>query len=99
MDDFDPARIKKNARLHIKLHKAEIATRQPLRYVFLSLVDLATDQGGYFSWHPENLKNLILPYDEHDMSQILNDLHLGNFVSRKVIDNEQWGLVNPIEFH
>jgi hypothetical protein len=74
------------------LFKAEIANQLPLRVAFLGLAAIA-DSEGLFSWQPALLKCKILPYDDVDVSKVLDVLFKGGFIKKQERDGVLYGCI------
>ena len=71
--------IKPEFFLHYDLWLAESETGLPLRVFFAGLWT-AADREGRFRWRPQQLKVKILPYDEVDISRVLDACVTRGFV-------------------
>ena len=74
------------------LYEAELQARLPLRVAFLGLLAWA-DKQGCFHWDPQALKAKILPFDEVDMSQVLEALVACGFIKKYEQDAKLYGRI------
>lgn len=77
---------------HEGLFDAEIETGLPLRLAFIGLFT-ACDREGRFAWRPRALKTDILPYDEIDISRVLDALVTRGFVVKYTVDGADYGAI------
>jgi len=74
------------------LFAAEQQYRLPLRLAFLGLLRCC-DCSGRFNWHPIQLKQKILPYDEINFSMVLEALETQGFISKHKIAGKVCGFI------
>jgi len=77
---------------HEGLFKAEVAHQLPLRLAFIALFTCC-DREGRFRWKPGRLKLAILPYDEVDISSVLDALVTNGFVKKYEYQDEMYGCI------
>ena len=77
---------------HVGLYEAEIAHQLPLRLAFIALFTCC-DRMGRFRWDPRRLKLDILPYDDFDVSQVLEALVASGFVMKYEYQAEIFGCI------
>lgn len=77
---------------HEGLFTAEVNERLPLRIAFIALLTCC-DSAGRFRWQPRRLKLAILPYDDVDMTQVLEALVRHGFVQKYAQGNETYGCI------
>lgn len=66
---------------HEGLFTAEVNAKLPLRLAFIALL-ICCDKEGRFSWRPQRLKIDMLPYDDVDISNILDALLEYGFIKK-----------------
>lgn len=77
---------------HEELFEAEKNHQLPLRIAFAGLFTCC-DREGRFRWKPKQLKLDILPYDELDMTQVLNALLETGFIQKYQVGTEHYGCI------
>lgn len=77
---------------HEGLFEAEVRSGLPLRLAFAGLWTVA-DREGRFRWRPRQLKLDVLPYDDVDISAVLNALKAEAFIVDYTVDGEQFGWI------
>lgn len=75
-----------------ELFEIEKAHQLPLRLAFTALFTCC-DREGPFNWQPKRLKLATLPYDELDMSAVLNVLASHGFIIPYQIDQACYGCI------
>lgn len=77
---------------HEGLFEAEVRSGLPLRLAFAGLWTVA-DREGRFRWRPRQLKLDVLPYDDVDISAVLDTLKSEAFIVDYIVDGEQFGWI------
>lgn len=77
---------------HEALYDAEIAHKLPLRLAFIGLFTCC-DRSGRFRWQPRRLKLDIFPYDDIDVSLVLDALQLRGFIVKYKNHGEIYGCI------
>lgn len=75
---------------HEGLYELEQETGLPIRIAFVGLWSIA-DREGRFRWRPRQMKLDILPYDDIDLSKVLDALASAGFVRKYEFDGEAYG--------
>lgn len=84
--------IKPGFFLDDELYELELSSGFPVRVAWAGLWCQA-DKEGRFKWQPRRLKNLILPYDEVDFSDVLDALKGAGFLMKYEAGGEMYGAV------
>src|SRR6185437_1925835 len=84
--------VKPELFLHEGLFDAEQEERLPLRLAFIALFSCC-DREGRFRWQPRRLKVQMLPYDEIDMSRVLDAFVRRGFVVKYESQGEVYGCI------
>ncbi len=77
---------------HEGLFEAENAYQLPLRLAFIALFTCC-DREGRFRWQPRRLKLDLLPYDEIDVSRVLDALATRGFIVKYEHQGELFGAI------
>ena len=77
---------------HEDLYEAEMTSHLPLRMAFIALFSCC-DREGRFCWRPRRLKIEMLPYDDVDMTQILDALVIHGFIKKYQCSGEWYGCI------
>lgn len=77
---------------HLALFEAEEKYQLPLRIAFVGLFTCC-DRQGRFIWQPKRLKVDILPYDEIDISDVLNALLDNGFIKAYEVKGVIYGCI------
>lgn len=77
---------------HVGLFEAERAYQLPLRVAFIALFTCC-DRAGRFRWQPQRLKLDLLPYDEVDVSRVLDALSTRGFIVKYEHQGEFFGAI------
>ncbi len=77
---------------HEALFDAEMSVQLPLRLAFIGLFTCC-DREGRFKWRVKQLKHTTLPYDDVDMSQILDALAIHGFLVKYQVGGELYGCI------
>lgn len=77
---------------HEGLFDAEISYQLPLRLAFIALFTCC-DREGRFRWQPRRLKLDILPYDDIDVSRVLDALVTRGFIKKYEYQGETYGCI------
>jgi len=77
---------------HEGLYEAEIATKLPLRLAFIGLF-ICCDREGRFKWKPQRLKLDLLPYDNIDLTKILDALVDYGFINKYEVEGNWYGAI------
>jgi len=77
---------------NLKLFRAEVESKLPLRLSFAGLWT-ACDRDGRFKWCPEELKLDCLPYDDVNFSRVLDALLTRGYIVKYSVENEFFGCV------
>lgn len=80
------------------LFDAELASGLPLRLAYAGLWTV-TDRAGRFAWKPRELKTDCLPHDAVDFADVLDALHLHDFIRRYVVDGHHFGVIPSFGKH
>src|ERR1700722_5875699 len=83
---------------HELLFDAEQKTQLPLRLAFISLFTCC-DREGRFRWNPRLLKLDMFPYDEINVSEVLEALAHYGFVIKYHVKNEVYGVIPSWDKH
>lgn len=77
---------------HEELYKAEIHFKLPLRLAFIGLFTCC-DRKGRFRWQPRRLKLDIFPYDDIDVSLVLDALQCRGFIVKYENQEQIYGCI------
>ena len=77
---------------HEDLFEAEIASQLPLRLAFIALFTCC-DRDGRFRWRPRRLKLDVFPYDDIDISCVLDALVTRGFIVKYEKNGEVYGSI------
>src|SRR5689334_8310489 len=77
---------------HEGLFEAEVNCQLPLRLAFIALFTCC-DREGRFRWQPRRLKRDLLPYDDLDLSHVLDALALCGFIKKYEFQGENYGCI------
>lgn len=77
---------------HEGLFEAEMDYHLPLRLAFIGLFTCC-DREGRFRWQPRRLKRDLLPYDDLDLSLVLDALAEGGFIKKYQHEDEYYGCI------
>lgn len=77
---------------HKDLFDLEVQTGLPIRFAWAGLLTVA-DREGRFKWQPEVIKLDVLPFDDVDMSKVLEALWSAGFIHRYEVGNKQFGRI------
>lgn len=77
---------------HDALFDAEQKYQLPLRLAFIGLFTCC-DREGRFRWKPKQLKLDVFPFDDLDMSAVLDALAACHFVQKYTFEGEMYGCV------
>lgn len=77
---------------HLALFEAEEKYKLPLRIAFVGLFTCC-DREGRFVWQPRRLKVEILPYDNVNISEVLNALLEGGFIRAYEVNGIVYGCI------
>lgn len=77
---------------HEDLFEAEIASQLPLRLAFIALFTCC-DRDGRFRWRPRRLKLDVFPYDDIDISRVLDALVTRGFIVKYEKNGEVYGSI------
>ena len=77
---------------HVGLFEAEMASQLPMRLAFIALFTCC-DRLGRFRWDPRRLKLDVLPYDDIDVSRVLEALLTHGFIKKYEHKNEVYGYI------
>jgi uncharacterized phage protein (TIGR02220 family) len=87
---------------NLKLYRAEVEEKLPLRLAFAGLWT-ASDRAGRFKWVPETLKLDCLPYDNCDFSRVLDALWTRGYIEKYALTEDEktdfYGYVPTWEEH
>lgn len=83
---------------HDGLFDAEQESGLPLRVAFIGLLTCC-DREGRFRWKPRILKLDVLPYDDVDFEEVLNELARKGFICKYEASGEFFGLVPSFSKH
>lgn len=83
---------------HHELYLAEKESRLPLRVAFSGLW-LCADKEGRFKWKPVQLKLDVLPYDDIDFSDVLNNLENTGFIKKYESGGKEYGWIPSFKEH
>jgi len=90
--------IKREFFRHEELFEAEKKSGLPLRVAFAGLFCCCDDEGK-FLWRPVQLKLDVLPYDDLDMSAVLDQLELHQFIEKHDEDGYIYGIIPTFKKH
>lgn len=90
--------IKPEFFLHDILFDLEKETGLPLRLAYIGLWTQC-DREGRFKWRPLRLKVAVLPYDDVDMSRVLDALITRGFVVKYNIAGVEYGVIPSFKKH
>lgn len=77
---------------HEGLFEAEVDCQLPLRLAFIALFTCC-DREGRFRWQPRRLKRDLLPYDNLDLSSVLEALATRGFIKKYEHESECYGCI------
>ena len=77
---------------HEGLFEAEITYQLPLRVAFIALFGCC-DREGRFHWRPKRLKIDMLPYDDVDITEVLEALRTQGFIKKYKRQGEWYGCI------
>ena len=77
---------------HEQLFEAEKKYHLPLRLAFIGLFTCC-DREGRFRWKPRQLKLDVLPYDDLNMSDILDALAAAGFIVQYEVQGQRYGYI------
>ncbi len=77
---------------HEGLFEAEMDYHLPLRLAFIGLFTCC-DREGRFRWQPRRLKRDLLPYDNLDLSRVLEALAERGFIKKYQHEDEYYGCI------
>ena len=77
---------------HVGLFETEMAFQLPIRLAFIALFTCC-DRMGRFRWDPKRLKLDVLPYDEIDVSRVLDALAMCGFIVKYEHQGECFGCI------
>ncbi len=77
---------------HEGLFEAELDFHLPLRLAFIALFTCC-DREGRFRWQPRRLKRDLLPYDDLDLSRVLDALAMRGFIKKYKLQGESYGCI------
>ncbi len=77
---------------HEDLFEAEHTSQLPLRLAFIALFGYC-DREGRFCWRPRRLKVELLPYDDVDMTKILDALEQYGFIKKYEHQGDFYGCI------
>lgn len=83
---------------HGELFDAEAESDLPCRIAYAGLWTVA-DRKGRFKWKPRELKLAILPYDNVDMTKVLEALERHRFIFKYKCAGEDYGFIPKFEQH
>lgn len=83
---------------HESLFEAEMTTKLPLRLAFIGLLTCC-DREGRFKWRPQRLKLDMLPYDNIDITQILDALAKYEFITKYEVKGKFYGFIPSFTRH
>jgi hypothetical protein len=84
--------VKPDLFTHEELFSAEQIEKLPLRFAFIGLWTQC-DRDGRFEWRPLRLKLAILPWDDVDLSAVLEALTKHVFIVRYEVDGKTFGAI------
>lgn len=90
--------IKREFFRHEELFEAEKKSGLPLRVAFAGLFCCCDDEGK-FLWKPAQLKLDVLPYDPVDMSAVLDQLELHQFIVKQQEEGYMYGIIPTFKKH
>ena len=83
---------------HEALFEAEMEFKLPLRLAFIALFTCC-DREGRFRWRPRRLKLDIFPYDDIDISRVLDALLTCGFIIKYENNSEIYGYIPSWDLH
>lgn len=84
--------VKPELSFHEGLFDLEVETGLPIRFVW-AMLPCHCDREGRFKWKPRSLKAQILPYDDVDLSRVLDALWTRGFIEKYHENNEEYGCI------
>lgn len=84
--------VKPEVYRHEGLYEIEKRTGLPIRLFWIGLFAVC-DREGRFKWRPASIKLDILPFDDVDVSAILNELWMAGFLVRYKSKGEEFGCI------
>lgn len=83
---------------HEDLYELEVKTSLPIRVAFAGLFTVA-DREGRFKWKPSLIKLDVLPFDEINMTDVLNALWIDGFIGKYEVDGKEFGFIPSFTSH
>lgn len=83
---------------HEALFDAELESQLPLRLAYINLF-LVADCEGRFRWLPRTIKLDVLPFDQIDISAVLDALERHGFIHRYQVDGDDYGVIPTFKKH
>ncbi len=83
---------------HEELFEAEQKEQLPLRLAFIALLTCC-DREGRFRWQPRRLKLDMLPYDEINLSCVLDALAYHGFIKKYEYEGKYYGCIPSWKVH